>query len=79
MAFESLTSAELTTLRDETLAAYRKAINATGYGIGSRNLIRAQPEQLLRLLSDISNEIAHRTDQTGGIGVVEISDEPTGS
>jgi hypothetical protein len=77
MAFESLTSAELTLLRDETLAAYRKAINATSYGIGSRNLTRAQPAQLLQLLSEISHEIAHRSDQTGGIGVVEIGDTPS--
>lgn len=77
MAFESLTTTQLEEMRDETRTAYLRSLNATSYGVGARNLTRAQPEQLAKLLSDICAELARRSDDTGGVGSVEIGDEPS--
>lgn len=74
MAFDSLTVAQLETMRDNLIAAHAKSLNATSYGIGSRNLTRAQPEQILKQLDMVTAEIFRRTDRTGGIGVVELGD-----
>lgn len=74
MAFESLTVAQLETLRDNLIAAHARSLNATGYGIGSRNLTRASPESILKQLNDVSREIAARTDLSGGIGLVEFGE-----
>ena len=72
MAFESLTVAQLETMRDNLIAAHAKALNATSYGIGSRNLTRAQPDQIFKQLEQVTTELAHRTDRTGGIVFVEL-------
>jgi hypothetical protein len=77
MAFENVSTSDLETLQTNTLASLNRSLNAEGYGIGSRNLQRASIGALSKLLAEISEELAHRTDQTGGIGVVEIGDEPS--
>jgi hypothetical protein len=38
MAFEALTTAELTTLHTNTLASLNRSLNATSYQIGTGNL-----------------------------------------
>lgn len=70
--FDSLTTAQLETLRDNLIAAHAKALNATSYGIGSRNLTRASPASILEQLDLVSRELAARSDQTGGIGLVQF-------
>jgi hypothetical protein len=72
MAFEALTTAQLTTLHADTLAALNRSLNATSYQIGTRQLSRAGIADLARLLSEVSEELANRTDQTGGVGLVEF-------
>lgn len=74
MAFEGISTTDLTTMRDETRTSYLRSLNATAYNIGTRGLSRPQPEQLAKLLSDICAELARRSDQTGGIGVVELGE-----
>ena len=72
MAFESLTTAQLQTLHDDTLASLTRSLNATSYQIGTRQLSRAGIDTLSKLLADVSEELANRTDQSGGVGVVEF-------
>lgn len=74
MAFESLTVAQLETLRDNLISAHARSLNATSYGIGSRNLTRASPESILKQLNEVSEELANRTDLSGGIGIVELGE-----
>jgi len=74
MAFDSLTVAQLETMRDNLIAAHAKSLNATSYGIGSRNLTRAQPDQIFKQLEQITTEIARRTDRTGGIVLIELGE-----
>jgi BMFP domain-containing protein YqiC len=74
MAFDSLTVAQLETMRDNLISAHAKALNAQSYGIGSRNLTRAQSDSILAQLDLISREIAARTDGTGGVGLVEFGE-----
>ena len=74
MAFEGLTVAQLETLRDNLIAAHARSLNATGYGIGSRNLTRESAASILRQLNEVTTELARRSDQTGGIGLVEFGE-----
>ena len=74
MAFESLTIAQLETMRDNLIAAHARSLNATGYGIGSRNLTRASPASILEQLNEVSRELANRADLSGGIGIVELGE-----
>lgn len=74
MAFDSLTIAQLETMRDNLIAAHAKALNAQSYGIGSRNLVRAQASSILEQLDLVTREIASRTDATGGVGLVEFGE-----
>ena len=72
MAFDSLTVTQLETMRDNLIAAHAKALTAQSYGIGSRNLTRAQSDSILAQLDLVSREIAARTDATGGVGLVQF-------
>lgn len=74
MAFDSLTVTQLETMRDNLIAAHAKSLTAQSYGIGSRNLTRAQSDSILKQLDMISREIAARTDETGGMGLVELGE-----
>jgi len=77
VAFDGISTTDLETLQTNTLAALNRSLNAEAYGIGSRNLQRASVDKLAKLLSEIGQELEHRTDTTGGIGFVEIGDEPS--
>jgi hypothetical protein len=74
MAFEGLTTAQLETMRTNLLAAYERSLNATSYGIGSRNLTRESAASLLKQLNEVSSELGRRTDQTGGFGLIEFGE-----
>ena len=72
MAFESKTLDELRDMRDKLQAAWERSLNATNYAMGSRQLGRAQPDQIFQQMQIVDAEIARRSDPTGGIGVVSI-------
>ena len=67
--FASFTLAELESLRDEVKAAYQRSLRSVSYGISTRNLSRAQPEQLFRQLQRLEAEIASR----GGSQIVQAA------
>ena len=77
MAFDGVSTTDLETLQTNTLASLNRSLNAEGYGIGSRNLQRASIAALSKLLTEIGEELERRTDTTGGVGFIEIGDEPS--
>lgn len=75
MAFESLTVAQLETMRDDLLTGIAKAsAGAVEYNIGSRGLKRASLTELTNTLNLVSRELAARADQSGGVGLVEFGE-----
>ena len=72
--FETVTTADLEALRDATMASITRGLNAISYQIGGRTLSRAGIKDLRELLRDVTQELAARTDQTGGIGFVEFGE-----
>ena len=61
-----LTSAELTTLKDNALASLNRSTNAQAYTAGGgRSLERMDPKDALELLTAVNREIAARADSTG--------------
>ena len=64
----SFTLAELIVMRDAVKTGWLKSVNATGYSISTRNLTRAQPDNLFKQLKQIEAEIAgRRQGSTGGL------------
>ena len=72
--FETVTTADLESLRDAIVAGLSRGVNAISYQIGGRTLSRAGIKDLRELLRDVTQELAARTDQTGGIGFVEFGE-----
>ena len=72
--FETVTTADLESLRDAIVAGLSRGVNAISYQIGGRTLQRASLKEQRDLLRDVTQELFARTDQTGGIGVVEFGE-----
>lgn len=72
--FETVPIADLEELRDNIVLSIGRGLNAISYQIGGRTLSRAGIRDLQQLLRDVTQEIASRADQTGGIGFIEFGD-----
>jgi hypothetical protein len=72
--FETVPVADLEDLRDAIILALGRGLNAISLTIGGRSLQRASIKDMRDLLRDITQEIAARTDQTGGIGFIEFGE-----
>ena len=73
MDLSTLTSAQLTTLKANALAALNAITGSQSYQIGSRQLSRMKPDDALKILDAVSREEAARADATGGLGIVEFN------
>lgn len=70
----ALTTAELTTLKDNLVANLNRGLSAQSYQIGSRQLTRASLTDTAELLNAVSAELTSRTDDTAGIGIVGFNE-----
>ena len=73
-SFSTLTTAQLETLRDNCLASLNRSTNAQKYSTPGDSLERMSPQDALEILSKVDAELAARTDETGGIGVIEFEE-----
>lgn len=60
MGLPTLSTAELIEMRDAVKAAWLRSLNAVSYGISTRQISRAQPDQLFKQLQALDKEIAAR-------------------
>jgi hypothetical protein len=72
--FETVPTADLESLRDAIVDGLARSVNAISYQIGGRTLTRASLKEQRELLREVCQELAARTDETGGIGVVEFGE-----
>lgn len=72
--FETVPTADLEALRDAIMDGLTRGVNAISYQIGGRTLTRASLKDQRDLLRDVTQELFARTDQTGGVGVVEFGE-----
>jgi hypothetical protein len=68
----ALTTAQLETMRDNLVAAHAKAL--LNYSIEGLTVNRPDPEAILRQLDVVSEELAARSDTTGGVIVVQFEE-----
>lgn len=76
MSLSQLTTAELSTLKTNLLASINRSTGAQSYSTPGDSLTRMNPKDAMTMLKQVNEELEARTDQTGGIGVIEF-EEPT--
>lgn len=72
--FETVPIADLETLRDNIVLALGRSLNSISYQIGGRTLTRAGLKDLRELLREVTQEIASRSNQDGGIILIEFGE-----
>lgn len=78
MAFESLTTAQLETMRDNLVAAINASLPSSGikkYAIQGLSVERMSTAELLNALRDVDDQLAARLDLTGGV-INVVFDDP---
>lgn len=70
MRLDSLTTAQLETMRDNLLAAHAKAVTAESYGISDRSLKRPSIERIWQQLTQVVDELTRRADNAGADVIV---------
>lgn len=74
--FQTLTLAQLQTLRDEVKDAISRSLNAQSYTIGVRSQTRARLPELLKTLSSVEKAIAAKNGDDIGYGTFDRQPDP---